>query len=62
MATYTHNINFTAPVLPYATSMYEEKYFNQYNEILRVYFNQLDETLRDGTATETSESLAWYMG
>jgi len=62
MATYTHNINFTAPVLPYATSMYEEKYFNRYNEILRVYFNQLDETLRDGTATETSESLAWYMG
>lgn len=62
MATYTHNIGFSAPVLPYATSMYEQEYFNQYNEVLRIYFSQLDETLRDGTALETSESLAWYMG
>lgn len=62
MATYTHNINFSAPVLPYATSMYEQEYFNQYNEILRVYFSQIDEILRDGTALEASESLTWYMG
>jgi hypothetical protein len=62
MATYTHNINFTVPVLPYATSMYEQEYFNQYNEILRVYFNQLDETLKDGTAVETSETLSWFVG
>tara|TARA_R100001594_G_scaffold29664_3_gene55154 strand:+ start:5368 stop:5556 length:189 start_codon:yes stop_codon:yes gene_type:complete len=61
MATYTHNINFTVPVLPYPTPVYEQEYFNQHNEILRIYFNQLDETLRDGTATETSETLTWFM-
>jgi hypothetical protein len=62
VVTYTHDIKFSAPILPYTTSMYEQEYFNQYNEVLRVYFSQLDETLRDGTALEASESLTWYMG
>ena len=59
--TYTHNINFNAPVLPYASPLYDPAYFNKFNDILRIYFNQLDEALRDGSTQVNSESLAWFM-
>jgi len=37
---------FTAPALPQATPEYNQQYFNQFLSVLRLYFNQLDELLR----------------
>jgi hypothetical protein len=34
-----------APRLPAATEQYDERYINQLNNILRLYFNQLDNIL-----------------
>lgn len=36
---------FTAPSLPQPTEEYDQKYFDKFNSILRIYFNQLDQLL-----------------
>ena len=36
---------FTAPSLPNPTEAYDQKYFDKFNSILRLYFNQLDQLL-----------------
>ncbi len=36
---------FTAPALPQPTGEYDQKYFDKFNSILRLYFNQLDQLL-----------------
>jgi hypothetical protein len=35
-------IQTVAPSLPIATSEYQQQYFNQYSNVLRLYFNQID--------------------
>jgi hypothetical protein len=62
MAVYTHDINFVAPALPYPPQLYYPAYFEVINDILRLYFNQIDEVLRDGTLERNSESMAWFLG
>jgi hypothetical protein len=57
----THSISFTAPIMPYAPNAYDVTYFNYYNEILRLYFNRIDEAFRDRGSEEYSESVAWFM-
>lgn len=36
---------FTAPALPQPTNEYDQRYFDKFNSILRLYFNQLDQLL-----------------
>jgi hypothetical protein len=43
--------NFKAPALPIPPSQYELGYQNQYNNVLRIYFNQLDNFLSRLVAT-----------
>ena len=45
-ATYTTSINFGVPVLPQAELEYNQTYFDQYNEVLRLYFVQLNKSAR----------------
>ena len=59
---YTHDINFVAPVLPPSPPIYDSFYFDQFNDTLRLYFNQIDEVLRDGTLQQNSEAAAWFFG
>jgi len=50
-----------APRLPSATQQYDENYINQLNNILRLYFNQLDKiTSQLRTASDTSGLRAPY--
>jgi len=35
-----------APSLPIATSDYQQQYFDQYSNVLRLYFNQIDNFTR----------------
>ena len=58
---YPTDINFSAPLLPYAGPEYDRMYFDQHNEVLRLYFNQLDDAARYGIAQEYSQSVAWFM-
>jgi len=41
-----------APRLPNAPTVYEQRYLDSLNSILRLYFNQLDNTIRQLQTTE----------
>ena len=46
MAILTNLIKrFTAPALPQPSGEYDQRYFDKFNSILRLYFNQLDQLL-----------------
>tara|TARA_R110000803_G_scaffold46539_1_gene97638 strand:- start:1701 stop:1895 length:195 start_codon:yes stop_codon:yes gene_type:complete len=55
-------IDFRSPVLPYAPQEYVASDVDRLNNILRLYFNQLDEGLQGAvTAHNSSEALTWFM-
>ena len=45
---------FVAPSLPNATQEYDQRYFDKFNSILRLYFNQLDQLLGQLVSTSTA--------
>ena len=47
-----YNVPFRAPALPYPPKMYDAKSFEDFNKILRIYFNQLDNALRNAMAVQ----------
>tara|TARA_R100000781_G_C4080282_1_gene127466 strand:+ start:67 stop:234 length:168 start_codon:yes stop_codon:yes gene_type:complete len=55
-------MDFVSPPLSFAPEEYESSFFSQNNETLRLYFNQLDNSLRDALKQEYAESTAWFMG
>lgn len=59
---YDIRLNFTSPILPVVPVEYNMSYFDNYNELLRLYFSQTNEALRVANAQEYSESAAWFFG
>tara|TARA_R110001592_G_scaffold335749_1_gene620690 strand:- start:2923 stop:3090 length:168 start_codon:yes stop_codon:yes gene_type:complete len=55
-------MDFVSPPLSFAPEEYESGFFSQNNETLRLYFNQIDNTLKDALKQEYAESTAWFMG
>jgi len=51
---------FAAPSLPQASQEYDQKYFDKFNSILRLYFNQLDQLL--GQLVSTSATVPVSIG
>ena len=47
-----YNVPFRAPALPYAPQVYNQETFEQFNNVLRIYFNQLDNALRNAMAVQ----------
>ena len=46
MATFLNFIKrFVAPALPQPTEEYEQRFFDKFNSILRIYFNQIDNAI-----------------
>ncbi len=58
----SYNIDFKAPVLPDPPREYDESTFNQLNNTLRLYFNQLDKSIRDASVSPTAQAAAWFLG
>ena len=56
------DINFTAPVLPIAPKEYDIRFQSNFNNILRIYFSQVDDALRKTTLKEQAEATAWFLG
>ena len=48
----TVDINFVAPQLPTPPKGYDQQSFEQFNNVLRIYFNQLDDALRNAMAVQ----------
>ena len=51
---------FAPPALPNATAEYDQRYFDKFNSILRLYFNQLDQLL--GQLVSTSSTVPVSIG
>ena len=47
-----YDVPFRAPALPYALQVYDQESFEQFNNVLRIYFNQLDNALRNAMAVQ----------
>ena len=60
--TTRYNIPFRAPALPYAPVEYNQQQFEQFNNVLRLYFSQLDTAIRNANATDEPEAAAWFLG
>ena len=57
-----YTVEFKAPALPYPPKEYNAEEFNQFNNVIRLYFNQIDNTLRDTSLADRSDSFSWFMG
>jgi len=57
-----YTVEFRAPALPYAPVEYNAAEFNTLNNILRLYFNQIDNTLRDTSLADRSDAVGWFVG
>jgi|TARA_X000001382_G_scaffold90573_2_gene65173 hypothetical protein len=56
------DINFKAPVLPLPPKEYSTMSQSNLNNILRIYFSQVDDALRKTTLKEQAEATAWFLG
>mgnify|MGYP003130723270 CR=1 FL=1 len=56
------DINFKAPVLPISPKEYSMTFQNNLNNILRIYFSQVDDALRKTALKEQAEATAWFLG
>ena len=57
-----YEVSFKAPALPYPPKEYNAEEFNQFNNVIRLYFNQIDNTLRDTSLADRSDSFSCFMG
>ena len=63
MATDTtdYKISFKAPALPLPPMEYDQRHFDSTNNVLRLYFNQLDQALRSDSIINQAEAVTWYL-
>ena len=60
--TTDYNITFRAPALPLSPSEYDQRYFDDINNVLRFfYFNQLDQAFRSDRLVSQAEANAWFL-
>ena len=53
-------VSFIAPVLPEPPQEYDPAQFNQLNNALRLYFNNLDRGIRDASTAPIAEAKGWF--
>ena len=56
-----YGITFRAPVLPRPPDEYSRQDFEKLNNTLRLYFNQLDDALRNDTLVNQGEAMSWFI-
>jgi len=55
-----YNVFFRAPALPYPPIEYSRESFEQFNNVLRLYFKQLDTAVRNANNADKAEAAAWF--
>ena len=55
-------VGFRSPALPYPPAEYDPFQFEEFNKVLRPYFNQLDNVLRDTSMSRQTEAMGWFLG
>ena len=61
MASNDYPVGFVAPALPYPPDEYSAFEFEQFNKVLRLYFNQVDNTLRDRSLANQTDAIGWFL-
>ena len=61
MANNDHVVGFRAPALPYPPEEYTASQFEEANKVLRLYFNRIDNALRDKALAKQSEAIGWFI-
>ena len=56
-----YNVPFRAPALPYPPEEYNAQEFEEFNKVLRIYFNQVDNALRNATLNQQAEAANWFI-
>jgi hypothetical protein len=56
-----YGVEFVAPLLPSPPDEYSKIAFEKFNNSLRLYFNQLDQALRNDTLVLQAEANTWFM-
>ena len=56
-----YGVAFRAPALPYAPEEYNQQQFEQFNNVLRLYFKQLDTAMRNATVSDRAEAVGWFL-
>jgi len=56
-----YGVGFRAPALPYPPAEYDQQQAEQFNSILRLYFNQIDTSLRNAIITDRAEATGWFL-
>jgi len=56
-----YGVGFRAPALPYPSAEYDQKAAEQFNNVLRLYFNQLDTTIRNAVISDRAEASGWFL-
>ena len=61
MASNDYTVGFVAPALPYPPEEYSAFEFEQHNKVLRLYFTQIDNTLRDRSLANQTDAIGWFL-
>tara|TARA_R110000744_G_scaffold184827_1_gene304248 strand:- start:474 stop:665 length:192 start_codon:yes stop_codon:yes gene_type:complete len=56
-----YDVGFRAPVLPYFPDEYDRQTMEQFTNVLRLYFNQLDNAIRTASSTDKTDAQAWFV-
>jgi hypothetical protein len=56
-----YGVGFRAPALPYPSAEYDQQQAEQFNSVLRLYFNQIDTSLRNAIIANKAEATGWFL-
>lgn len=59
--TTEYNVTFKAPALPIPPAEYNQAYFVNMNNVLRLYFNQVDQAFRNDSIINQAEATSWFL-
>ena len=60
--TTRYGIGFKTPEFPYPPDDYQQQAFIQLNNVLRLYFLQVDTALRNASTSDRAEATSWFLG
>ena len=56
-----YGVGVVTPAFPYPPEEYNQQSFIQFNNVLRLYFIQLDTALRNATTDDRAEATSWFL-
>ncbi len=56
-----YGVIFRVPALPYPPEEYNQQDFEQFNNVLRLYFTQVDTAIRNATVSDRAEAVGWFL-